>query len=144
MEDTFRGQSNGLCGAVCPGSLFLVTGLHTGDVGLRVELHEQEPPLDDGDEEIVEVSFRPASAVVAIVEWGGRRRHPLALRAVDYRVRYCARGMDAGNEADTIVDGPVVDSYRLQLWPAPPGPDRVVRQTGDHAAYWHRSVAEIK
>ena len=38
LEECFAGQRNGLCGAAVPGFLFLITGLHTGEVGLTVEL----------------------------------------------------------------------------------------------------------
>ena len=38
------GQVNGLCDAGVTGSMCLVTGLNTGPVGLRVELHRREPP----------------------------------------------------------------------------------------------------
>lgn len=34
-----------------------------------------------------------------------------------------------------------IDRYLLQLWPAPMAPDAILRQTSEHAAYWHR-VAE--
>ncbi|MGW0916873.1 hypothetical protein ACWD1Z_34955 [Streptomyces sp. NPDC002784] len=59
-----------LCGAANPGHLFLTTGLHTGRVGLTVEVHEAEPSLDERWEEIVEVSFRPGSSQTAVVPWG--------------------------------------------------------------------------
>jgi hypothetical protein len=52
----FGGQRNGLCGAAIPGNLLLLTGLHTGTVGLTVELHDDPPALDDSWEEIVEAS----------------------------------------------------------------------------------------
>jgi hypothetical protein len=46
--------------------------------------------------------------------------------------------MDAGNQADTSLPGEQpVDSYALWLWPAPPAPDRVVRQTSEIARYRH-------
>lgn len=139
LEAAFAGQANGLCGAAAPGALFLVTGLHTGHVGFAVELHAGAPPVDDGWEEVVEVSFAPASARVALVEWGGAASRPLALARVGYRVRYCATGMEAGRARDTLLAGePPLDRYRLQFWPGPPGPDRVLKQTSETAAYWHR------
>lgn len=137
MEATFRGQQNGLCGAAVGGSLFLVTGLHTGQVAFRVELHEAEPPVDENFEEVVEVSYRPLSAEVELEEWAGEPVCPLPLAVTDYRVRYCGRGMDAGKEADTIVDEPPIDSYLLQFWPDAATPDRILKQTGETAAYWH-------
>jgi hypothetical protein len=138
MDATFCNQQNGLCGAGVAGSLFLITGLHTGRVAFRVELHEAEPPIDQGFEEIVEVSYRPLTAEVALMQWGGDGGCPLPLPETDYRVRYCGRRMDAGKEADTILDDePTVDSYLLQFWPAPAAPDRIVKQTSETAAYWH-------
>jgi hypothetical protein len=138
LEEAFAGQVNGLCGSASPGALFLVTGLHTGRVGFAVERHEGAPPVDEGWEEIVEVSFTPVSSQIALVEWAGEASWPLELEPVAQRVRYCATGMEEGRARDTILDGePVLDRYRLQLWPGPPGPDRVVKQTSEVAAYWH-------
>jgi hypothetical protein len=133
-----RSVHNGLCGAAVPGSLFLMTGLHTGHVDFRVELHGAEPPIEAAYEEIVEVPFRPLSEDVSLVEWSAQASYPLALEVTDYRVRYCARGMDAGKDADTILeDEPAVDSYLLQFWPAPPAREGIVKQTGQTAAYCH-------
>src|SRR5262245_17803010 len=58
MDECFRGQQNGLCGASLPGFLFLTTGLHTGLVNMTIDAFATEPPLDNSWEEIVEVSFR--------------------------------------------------------------------------------------
>jgi hypothetical protein len=138
LGDCLGGQANGLCGAAVSGTLFLITGLHTGKVGFAVELHEEAPAVDDAWDEIVEASFRPSAPEVALVGWGGEGRWPLALEQVDYRVRYCGSGLDAAREADTSTDDEsFVDHYLLQFWPAPPEPDRVVKQTSACAAYWH-------
>ncbi|MCI2423497.1 hypothetical protein MOQ72_39425 [Saccharopolyspora sp. K220] len=138
LTDACAGQSNGLCGAAVPGSLFLTTGLHTGHIAFTVELHEKPPPLDESWQEIVEVSFRPVEPDVALVQWAGEAAWPLDLELTNYRVRYCATGMDQAREADTILDdGPPLDRYLLQFWPSPPAPDQVVKQTSDSAAYWH-------
>ncbi|MGP3977140.1 hypothetical protein ACTWQF_24625 [Streptomyces sp. 8N114] len=37
----------------------------------------------------------------------------------------------------------MLDEYLLQFWPTPPEPDRVVKQTSDSAAYWHRFASEL-
>jgi hypothetical protein len=133
------GQSNGLCGAANPGHLFLTTGLHTGRVGLTVEVHEAEPSLGEQWEEIVEVSFRPGSTETALVPWGDGPVCFLDLPVADYRVRYGGRGMDVtpDDELSVLGGGPLVDHYLLQFWPAKPAPDRVIRQTSQSAAYWH-------
>jgi hypothetical protein len=143
LREHFAGQQNGLCGGAVPGCLFLITGLHTGTVGFAVELHDQPPAPDDGWEEIVEVSFRSAGEA-SLLGWAGEWEWPLELIETDYRVRYCATGMDAGRAADTRADDePEVDRYLLQFWPGPPGPDRVVKQTSTIAAYWHEFARDL-
>jgi hypothetical protein len=59
MEDCFRGQENGLCGAGVPGALFLITGLHTGSVGFTIDVLDAPPLLDDTEE--LEVSVEQMS-----------------------------------------------------------------------------------
>jgi len=136
LSACFAGQRNGLCGAAVPGTLFLLTGLHTGEVGFTAEVHETEPAAGDA-EDVVEASFR-AEGPARLVTWGGSDRWELELAPGDYRVRYSGTGMDAGRELDTRVDGePQRDRYLLQFWPAPPAPDEVVKQSSQVAAYWH-------
>ncbi|WP_202869130.1 hypothetical protein [Kribbella antibiotica] len=144
MEDSFRGQRNGLCGAASAGVLFLVTGLHTGEVGFTVEVHGTAPPLDDSWEEIVEASYRPAGEAM-LITWGGDGGWwPLELAEADYRVRYCGWGMDAGHQANPPSDDePVVDRYLLQFWPAAPAADRVVKVTSANATYWHDAMSNL-
>jgi hypothetical protein len=136
MSDHFTGQRNGLLGAAVPGALFLLTGLHTGLVGLRLEVLDAEPPLDEAWEDVVEASFA-ARPPVTVVGWGGESHHALDLTPGDYRVRWSGTALDAASEQDTLLDENTIDRYLLQFWPAEPSPDRVVRQTSDVAAYWH-------
>jgi hypothetical protein len=144
MQEAAGGQANGLCAAAIPGFLHLITGLHTGHVGFTVEVHDDEPPLDDTWEEIVEVSFTPATEETLLVEWGGGDCWPLDLAPVPHRVRYCATGMDEADAADTRIEPePQYDRYLLQFWPAPPAADRVVKQTSEIAAYWHGVAREL-
>lgn len=138
LDKAFAGQANGLCGATVPGALFMITGLHTGQVHFRVERHDEPPGLDESWGEIVEASFSPASSVTSLVEWAGEAHWPFALGEASLRARYCARRMDAGRALDTALEGELApDRYLLQLWPAPPAPDLVVKQTSEIAAYWH-------
>jgi hypothetical protein len=142
-EASFAGQRNGLCGAAMPGYLFLITGLHTGEVGFTVEVHDEAPPLDESWQEIVEASFRPEGETF-LLGWAGDWCQPLNLAQASYRVRYCATGMDEGNDQDTRLDDePQADRYLLQLWPAPPEPDTVIKQTSEIATYWHQTAREM-
>ena len=138
MDACFRGQANGLLGAAQPGMLFFMTGLHTGFVSLDVDVVDAEPPLDASWEECVEATFAPAAHDSRLVNWDGDVVCELPLRMRDYRVRYTARGMDAGHAADTVIgDEDPVDAYQLRFWPGPPAPDRVIKQASETAAYWH-------
>ncbi|WP_329389936.1 hypothetical protein OG625_37665 [Streptomyces sp. NBC_01351] len=144
LSEAFAGQSGGLCGAAVPGALWLITGLHTGNVRFVVEVHDEDPPLDPVWEDVVEVSFHPVSERTSLVQWAGEAAWDLNLARRDYRVRYCAQRMDEGRKLDTRVSGePQADSYLLQFWPAPPCADRVVRQTSQSADYWHRHAREL-
>jgi hypothetical protein len=57
LEASLVGQNNGLCSAASPGILFLLTGLHTGDVHFTLDVFDSAPPFDHFLEEIVEVLF---------------------------------------------------------------------------------------
>ncbi|MCO8269030.1 hypothetical protein M1L60_00335 [Actinoplanes sp. TRM 88003] len=140
LMDTRAGQLNGLVGAAVPGQLSLVTGLHTGDVPLVVRWHDAEPAVGADWEDVVEVSFEPPGPdlLVAAFEDSFALRLPV-VRSL--RARLSASGMDAGHDADTTPDdGTSPDRYLLELWPAAPAADAVVRQTSDIAAYWHREA----
>lgn len=142
LAECFGGQRNGLCGAAVPGILFLITGLHTGEVGFTVELYDAPPPVDDSWQEVVEASFQPIGET-GLAGWGGEGYWPLDLTEASYRVRYCATGMDEAGELDTrMEEDPEADHYLLQFWPAPPEPDGVVKQTSEVAAYWHEFARE--
>lgn len=68
LGNSFYGQTNGLCGAASPGALFLITGLHTGDVGFTLDVLDAFPPIDNNCEEIVEVSFTVGMEKVALFQ----------------------------------------------------------------------------
>ncbi|MCW7540903.1 hypothetical protein OOT46_24075 [Aquabacterium sp. A7-Y] len=62
-EDWRKDQVNGLLGAAFPTFLYLVFGLHTGDVRLTIRLCDSEPKREAFWEEAVEVSFPFAAAL---------------------------------------------------------------------------------
>jgi hypothetical protein len=137
LTESRGGQTNGLCGAAVPGLLFLVTGLTNGSTRVTVEVLDAPAPIGDEWEDVVEASFRPATEKVFLRQWDGLG-WPLPLAPIDYRVRYSATGMDRGAQEDSLPEGePLVDRYLLQLWPAPPAPEAVIRETSRRAAYWH-------
>ena len=144
LEDAFRGQTNGLCGAAAPGALFLLVGLHTGTVGFVVQVLDAVPEAGQSWEDVVEVSFLVPDSPVALYEWGETAGYSLPLSPGSYRARYCARGMDAGHRQDTVLqDEDVVDEHLLQVWPAVPGGDQVIRETSEIARYWHNFAREL-
>lgn len=143
VDRRFAGQNNGLCGAGEPGMLHLVTGLHTGLVPVAVDLLDTAPgAVETGWEEVVEVSLTTTSSTVLLYDWDHGQPIELHLGgAGTFRVRYHAHGMDTGRDADVRLAGePVLDRYLLQLWPAPPGPDTVLRQSSEIADYWHHTA----
>jgi hypothetical protein len=138
MDASFSGQQNGLLGAAEAGVLRLITGTADGDVRLSVQVVEREPQLDDSWEDCVEVTFSPASPVVALFDWDGAASFEIPLGEASYRVRYATRGADAGNAGtETEVAG-------LWFWPAPPGADAIIRQTSKSAAYWHSHASRLR
>jgi len=139
LKACFRGQVNGLCGAALPGVLFLITGLHTGQVGFSVDVVDTPPPLDDSWEDIVEASLSVTARDMALVEWAGTGAYHIPLPQGRLRARYCARGMQRGRELDTSPpDAAPVDTYALTFWPGESTGDTVIRETTEVAEYLHR------
>jgi hypothetical protein len=139
--DAFAGQRNGLCGAAVAGRLLLRTGLHTGKVGFRVEVHERMPSVEYDAEDVAEASYVPEGKP-QLRSLGGEPVL-LDLEDVSYRVRYSAWGMDAGHQSGPPADDDsLVDRYLLQLWPARVAPERVVKETSRQAAYRNRITRE--
>ena len=138
LTESRGGQVNGLCGAAVPGLLYLTTGLHTGRTRVTVEVLEAAAPIGEEWEDVVEASYRPSTAKVALVQWAAEASWPLPLAPIDYRVRYSGIGMDRAQQRDTVLAGePLLDRYLLQFWPAPPAADAVIRETSRQAAYWN-------
>ena len=138
LTESLGGQTNGLCGVAVPGLLFLTTGLHTGHTRVTVEVLDAPAPIGDEWEDVVEASFQPATARVALVQWAGEATWPLPLVPLEYRVRYSAIGMDRARGRTLLAGEQLLDRYLLQFWPAPPASDAVIRETSQSAAYLMR------
>ncbi|WP_306208541.1 hypothetical protein [Actinoplanes sp. RD1] len=134
-DDATRGQANGLCGAAVPGRLTMVTGLHTGDVHVRLELHDTAPELGDEWADAVEVIYATTSDDLWLSAFDSSEG-PVDLPPGIYRARYCARGFAAAHDLDTNMGDEPVDHYLLQFWPLT-GADRILRTGGPSAEYWH-------
>jgi len=144
LDDAFVSQQNGLCGAASPGVLFLITGLHTGWVGFTIDVLDGAPAVDDSWEEVVEVSFTPDSDALALLDWYGERVCDIPIARRSHRVRYSARGMEAGQTLDTCADDTsIVDFYQLAFWPAAVQADQILKQTSACAAYWHKHAKSL-
>lgn len=144
LEEAFAGQVNGLCGARAGRALFLITGLHTGEVPVDVQVRAARPALDSLWEEVVEASVEFTGTTMVVTGWGGESSHVEPVPGPgSYRVRYCATGMEAGRRQDTTVERPAPDRYRLQFWPAPIGPDVILRQTSEAAAVQHGAIRDL-
>lgn len=134
----FAGQVNGLVGAGDPSGLYLNLARRSGGSPVRIVLHDVEPALaDESWEDVVEVSIRvPDGSNVRWCAWAGMAYGELGgLDAGDYRVRVSARGRDLASEE---FSPGTLDEYLVELWPAEPGGDRIVRAGSANAAYWHR------
>jgi hypothetical protein len=139
LQECFAGQVNGLCGAAVPGGLWLTTNLHTGWLPFEVELHETLPSLDPGWEDVVEASLTVGSDL-RLVECCADG-HQLEVPVGEYRVRYCGFGMDG--EDDGSEKSEPSEKHLVQLWPAPPAADAVIREGSAKAAYWHGFARDL-
>lgn len=138
----FAGQVNGLVGASDPGGLYVNLARRSGGSPVRIVLLEAMPKNDADTrwEDVVEVSFvLPEGHDMRWSSWAGESGGVLADVPPDsYRLRASAKGRDQGREGE-FSDHPV-DFYLLQMWPAPPQPDAVLRARSEDARYWHREV----
>ena len=138
-DAAFTGQVNGLAGGQVLGHLTLLVGVHTGDVGIRVLLCEQAPPVGEEWEDVVEAPFIPEWPEAVLAGCLSDAVCQLHLDQPSYRARWSAQGIDAGRDADVVMsDEPLVDHYELALWPAPPAPEAIVRVGSETARFRHR------
>ena len=139
VDAAFRGQTNGLLGAAVPGELALDVALRSGYFGMRVETLEVAPPASAEWEDVVEVSFAPRNPYVVFLNYDTDALLEMTLAVQPYRVRLSARNMDAAASQQLVIDEdePLIDHYCMSFWPAPRGPDEILRRSSQIAASKH-------
>jgi hypothetical protein len=140
FERFFDGQLNGLVGAAHAGSVYVNLARRSGGSPVRIVLRNSRPADDESYQDVVEVSIQiPTNTVVQWASWAYESHGTLAdLLPGAYRLRVSARDRDAGRDGE-FAEGSV-DAYLLELWPAPPEPDSIVRVGSHDAEYGHREV----
>lgn len=143
LDLCFGGQANGLVGAAVPGRVYvniasrLPEPAHVRIVALDGPPAAPGPEWEDVVEVSTEVPRLPADeAAPHWTSWGYADSGPLDVTPGYYRLRVSARGRDAAR--DPVGEG-VHDHYLLELWPAPPSADAILRTTSEDAANWHEA-----
>jgi hypothetical protein len=141
LHEAMAGQANGICGGAVAGGLFLIVGIHTGNVRIAVELHEHAPPIDASWDEIVEAPCNFTSLPVVFHSWDGDAVELPLDDGGEYRARFYAKNFGKSEE-QRPPDWETDECYRLLLWPEAKRPDAVIKTTSDLAAYWHSAMGE--
>jgi len=137
---------NGLVDLAPPGGAIIFTGVHSGPVAVSVEARRSAPDGVDfnGWDEVVEVSLTVPDGQLkpaAPMDDGADPFPVLTLAGPgDYRIRIHARGRDT--DFDGAVDEPV-EQYRIVVWPAPPAPQTIHRQTDACGANMRQASAHV-
>ncbi|MFJ9417679.1 hypothetical protein ACIRPT_26425 [Streptomyces sp. NPDC101227] len=117
----------------------ILTGQEIGRIHVTAQLWDGRPPLsDDNDtwQDIAEVSVAWRSAFLDFGTTGADEdsAQQIALPGPgDYRLRVHGRHRDDGDPRD---DRDPLEEYLIQIWPASPAADRVIRTTSSTAARW--------
>lgn len=137
-EPFFAGQVNGLVGSG-PEGVYVNLARRSGGSHVTICLNDEEPAfgLPGSWEDVVEVSASVGEGGVRWQSWAGECSGELAVPPGDYRIRVSARGRDAAR-MEGVREG-VVDRYEIELWPATPEPDVILKVGSSDAAYWHRT-----
>lgn len=145
FEDAFNGQRNGLLGAQERGALWFFLPALYGKYHLRVELLDEEPPLERRFKDVVEVSYRARGPLsMGSFETFARR---MPVPAGTYRVRLSATDLDRvaaqTDRGEFVAGGLRYKTYSglvlLQLWPDPVAADEVLREGTRFAARANRN-----
>lgn len=111
-------------------SVIVHTGIATGRVAVRIEIHDAEPALDEAEwEEVAEVGVQVETGpliVRCLMEYPPDLPELTPAGPGPYRVRAHARGRDIAYDLGVSESQEV---YLFQIWPAPYGPLHVLKQT---------------
>ena len=143
LENSFKGQVNGICGAQVPGGLMLLCGLHSGSVSLEVSVHVNEPSVDGSWSEVVEAPFQFLSTPVVLEDWDGYAICELPIDGPGFMARWSARRFGEAEDAGRLEDEDPYEEYRLQLWRSSTLKERIVKVWSEKARYWHRHAQSL-
>jgi hypothetical protein len=111
-------------------SVIVHTGIAVGNVAVHIEIHDQEPPLDEVDwEEVAEGSMQVEEGALMVRCLGADPPDLPVLTPAGpglYRVRAHARGRDIAYDGSVSRSQEV---YLFQIWPALYLPLHVLKQT---------------
>lgn len=118
----------------------------SGEITVRVEVHDDEPPVHSAADAAAEWSARSGTGV-AVSGWAGESLLAIPVAAgVDVRVRWSVLDGQAGSDwfrsPDRDAEQPV-ERYLLQVWPAAPAPARTVVASTPWSQYWAFGPAAV-
>ncbi|MGX8910279.1 hypothetical protein ACR820_34580 [Streptomyces netropsis] len=127
-DATDRALASNSLAAAAPEHLTVITGTHTGNIRLSVELRSDEPePPAPQWETAIDVSLYSTSGRLWLSEWAGELIDTAGNLAHAgsgwYRVRVQARGRDRGAAQGAVQAW--VEEHQLTIWPAAPDHDKV-------------------
>lgn len=134
VADDLDATHNGLVSAA-GGAVEVMTGVHTGNVRVTVELHSQRPDSAAGWEEIAVISCDSPSGEMLVTPLMDDPADLPSLASQGpgrYRLRIHARGRDTAVD-QTTVDG-VMESYLIQSWPTAHQDALLVKATDSYGA----------
>lgn len=108
------------------GEVRVETGLHTASLPLTVEIHDLEPPLCAGWDDVAEVSVPVPAGVLLVTDTPVPNVFPNLTPhgPGTYRIRAHANGREASHQGSDTAE-----HHLLQIWPAPHAPDLLLHLT---------------
>jgi hypothetical protein len=129
-ESSFAGHANTLAGGADEGVLAIKVSSQSGYVRFVLDVFDEEPPMPDDYEDIVETRFVPLEPTARLCGFWGESVAEVVMTAPVYQARVASRGTaDAWqypeNEEDEELPRP--DEYLIQLWPSSAPAERIVK-----------------